>query len=69
MDDKDHNAPYLQDDLPPLTELEDREMQISELKHKMSFMIKKADIAHILESYSVSSPAYTIIKLKKLLEL
>ena len=69
MDDRDHNAPYLQDDLPPLTELEDREMQISELKHKMSFMIKKSDISHILESYSESNPRYTIIKLKKLLEL
>ena len=69
MADRDHNAPYLQDDLPPLTELEDREMQISELKHKMSFMIKKAHIAHILESYSVSNPRYAIIKLKKLLEL
>lgn len=69
IDSRDNNAPWNQEELPPLTELEERELQISELKEKMRHMVKKYDIVHILESYSESNPRYTIIKLKKLLEL
>lgn len=69
IDSRDYNAPWDQEELPTLTDLEERELQISELKEKMRHMVKKSDIKHILDSYAESSPKYTIIKLKKLLEL
>jgi hypothetical protein len=69
IDSRDNNAPWNYEELPPLTELEERDLQISELKEKMRHMVKKSDIVNILESYSESSAKYTIIKLKKILEL
>jgi hypothetical protein len=60
IDSRDHNAPYNREQLPKLTREEEQ---------KNNSIVKKYDIVHILESYSESNPRYTIIKLKKLLEL